>query len=289
MRRQLLLAGLVLAGALTPAGAASAADGEGTGIVALEPASGSTDGGKVMLLTSRPCAEGATNVLVRISGAGFPEGSNAVGNSELAILPSAPASSGVVIPLFGSWDVVAQSNGATEALDGAARMTLVCTDALGSRIYEEMTGAVEFTRQDGAASRYEQVGGPALVSGVLPALPPEDGYDNPAPPASGGDRAPQLEPAVGDVPAAAQDSRPTAEELPQAAADPREGVEVASGVIVEPDAVQTPGVTEHASGSAGGSSAPAVLFGAGVFIAVAATGVAGYVRATRVTHAPPPT
>lgn len=139
-------------------------------VVSVEPAEGEADWGNIRLVTNRHCPDEATNVIVRISGASFPEDSNAVGNSELDGFAASSDGEGLVIPLFGSWEAVAEANGADNDLDGDAQLRLVCIDGDASEIVEEITGEVRFDRQSEGPSSYQQADGPELSSG-LPLTP----------------------------------------------------------------------------------------------------------------------
>lgn len=158
----LLLTGPALVGFVGSAAPAAAADG----VLAVEPAQGKTDWGNIRLLTNRTCPSGTTNVIVEIVGANFPTGSFAVGNSEISGFSSSANGEGLVIPLFGSWDTIAEANGGKRLLDGTAELTLICIDQPAEDVLAEITGKIEFTKSGGGPSTYEQAAGPRLVSGL---------------------------------------------------------------------------------------------------------------------------
>lgn len=145
-------------GASQPAAAADA-------LLAVEPAEGKSDWGNIRLVTNRGCPEKTTNLIVEIVGANFPPGSFAVGNSELSGFPTASNGEGLVIPLFGSWDTLAEANGGKRILDGTAELTLICIDQGAEKALDRITGAVEFSKSSSGPSAYEQAEGPRLVSG----------------------------------------------------------------------------------------------------------------------------
>lgn len=142
----------------------SSASPEG-GALAVEPAQGKDDWGAIWFVSSAPCPAPSTHYKVRISGANFPDHSNAIGNQTLANLGPTADGKGLAIPLWGSWDTVARTNNAKVPLDGTARISLLCINHFGTEVYAEMTGEVRFAKVDGGPSTYEQVGGPTLKSG----------------------------------------------------------------------------------------------------------------------------
>ena len=141
------------------------------GQLAVEPATGTDQMGNIRLITSASCPGEATNFIVHAEGGGFPAQSNAVGSNELTGFSPTASGTGLVVPLHANWEVVAQTNGATEPLDGLVQLTLVCMDPDGHE-FGAMSGKVRFTRVPGAPSRFDQVGGPALSSGI-PLTPAE--------------------------------------------------------------------------------------------------------------------
>lgn len=157
-----LLTGPALVGIVGSAAPAAAADS----VLAVEPAQGKTDWGNIRLLTNRTCPSKTTNVIVEIVGANFPTGSFAVGNSEISGFSTSANGEGLVIPLFGSWDTIAEANGGKRLLDGTAELTLICIDQPAEDVLAEITGKIEFTKSGGGTSAYEQAAGPRLVSGL---------------------------------------------------------------------------------------------------------------------------
>ncbi|MEU1618042.1 Ig-like domain repeat protein [Streptomyces sp. NPDC005722] len=138
---------LVLASALAAGGIAVAVAGtaraEVIGSMEVAPATG-TDLSGMSLTTSAPCPDEATNLIVKVTGSGFPaEGQNVVGNSEIAIYPGAPGG-GFTVPLMQTMRDYAKDAGFDE-LKGRYDFTLTCRKAFGSATYGDFTTAVWFT------------------------------------------------------------------------------------------------------------------------------------------------
>lgn len=144
--------------------------------VSVEPSSGRSDQGDIRLITEQPCPPRSTNVVVQAVGGSFPPGSNALGNSELAEMPAPVIGDGLTLPLFGSWDVIAQSNGAGP-LAGVVELVVVCFEQGVTERLAEMHGRIRFTPLGGKVASYEQVGGPELYSGLSTAPGTEKGQE----------------------------------------------------------------------------------------------------------------
>ncbi|MFE0625841.1 Ig-like domain-containing protein [Streptomyces sp. NPDC058864] len=138
---------LVLAAAIAAGGVAVAAAGtaraEVIGSMEVAPATG-TDLSGISLTTSALCPEEATNLIVKVQGAGFPaEGQNVVGNSEIAIYQPAPGG-GFSVPLMQTMRDYAKDAGFDE-LKGRYDFTLTCRRAFGADTYGDFTTAIWFT------------------------------------------------------------------------------------------------------------------------------------------------
>lgn len=268
----LLSAGLLLAPAATaaPAAAAAAADG----IVAVEPAQGKADEGNIRLVTNRTCPSEATHFVVQIIGANFPTGSNAVGNSEIAAMPLTPDRAGMVVRLFGSWEAIADANGAPTKLDGLARLKLMCIDADSFKSFGVIEGEIRFAKSASGASTFKQAAGKTLSSGIartqadVPAetpyvyredLPPGSPGGPPAPGNSTVNAAPFSTGADGDADAEGG----TAEAAPA----PNRGV--------------LDDTTTAASGRSAGPSSLPLLLGAALLVAAGLGGYLVYGRLRR--------
>ncbi|MFJ6481896.1 WxL protein peptidoglycan domain-containing protein [Streptomyces sp. NPDC091682] len=136
----LVAAVVTLAAAALPGAAAEAAQ---AGTAVINPATG-TDTTSVDLATSAACPAPATNVLVKVTGKGFPaEGKNVVGNSPISTYGQAP-SGGIVIPLTMTMRDYANEAGFT-TLEGRYDLTVVCRKSFGSETYGDFTGSMWFT------------------------------------------------------------------------------------------------------------------------------------------------
>ena len=141
------------------------------GSLALEPIGGYTDLGNVRILTTALCPEKSTNIVARISGAGFPADTNVIGNTGLDLVQRAPNFTGYVIPIFADWEYLASTHEAKLPLKGSASLAVLCADADLERIDARMEGGLEFESSTGKKSTYLQDGGPRIATG-LPGIPP---------------------------------------------------------------------------------------------------------------------
>lgn len=239
-----------------------------SGAVVVEPAEGATDWGNIRLVTDRQCPAQADALIVTVEGANFPKYSNAVGNTELVGVDPDASGRGLVVPLPGSWDAVAQANGGSEKLDGTAELTFLCIKRGSPDVLEAFAGEVKFSvAGKGQASRYKQNGGPALVSGIP--LTANDVkpyvYRTDAPPSGASTSG-------AAAPAAASGNEPAAQP----------GAEDSLGrgpVTVSPGFGDTS--TTASQSSSGGGSSTALLVGIAVMGAAGTWGYVTYSRARR--------
>jgi hypothetical protein len=273
-----LLATCAASAALLLAATPSSADPLG-GALAVEPAQGKDDWGAIWLVSSAPCPEPSTHYKVRITGANFPQDSNAIGNQTLANLGPAAGGKGLAIPLWGSWDTVARANNAQVPLDGTAKISLLCINHFGTKVYAEMTGEVRFARVAGGPSTYEQVGGPTLVSGEArtPAqlaakeLAASAAAAATPVPIAGVDPATAVPGAAASPPSSAAGAQTAAPAEPPAAEPP-----ASQGASAGAGSAETV-VTASESSSHRGADMP-VAIGAGIVAVAAGTGAFLYLR-----------
>ncbi|MEU0526014.1 hypothetical protein [Streptomyces niveus] len=118
------------------------AQAETLGTLGLTPPTG-TDTSSVTLSTSGPCPEEADYLIVKVAGKGFPaEGQNVVGNSEVAIYPS--AGEGLDIPLSETMRDYANTAG-FKTLEGRYDFTVTCRKAFGESTFGDYEGSMWFT------------------------------------------------------------------------------------------------------------------------------------------------
>ncbi|MEW2396999.1 Ig-like domain-containing protein [Streptomyces sp. NPDC046862] len=130
----------VLAGGLMLAPSAQAAD---LGTAAVTPATGS-DTSSMTLTTSGACPDNATNVIVSVTGSGFPAGGqNVVGNSPITTYGTA-ASGGLVIPLSQTMRDYANTAGFTN-LTGKYTFVVTCRTAFNATSLGDFPASVWFT------------------------------------------------------------------------------------------------------------------------------------------------
>ncbi|MGW1539955.1 Ig-like domain-containing protein [Streptomyces sp. NPDC002309] len=136
------LAGLVaaLTAGLALAPAAHAAD---IGTAVATPATGS-DTSSMSLTTSGPCPDNATNVIVSVTGSGFPaEGQIVVGNSPIATYPT-DGDGGMIIPLTQTMRDYANTAGFSN-LTGKYTFLVTCRTAFNGTSLGDFPSSVWFT------------------------------------------------------------------------------------------------------------------------------------------------
>ncbi|MFK4223439.1 hypothetical protein [Streptomyces sp. NPDC019890] len=144
----LLTAGTVVAGAPTDAQAAQAGGQSAEADrLAVSPARGS-DTQPITLRAAAPCPAKTSNVIARVTGAGFPRGGQiVVGNAPLATYPKAPGG-GLTIPLTYTMRDYASTAGFT-TLRGTYTFTVSCLKgAFDLRSLRDFTGSLRFTAKD---------------------------------------------------------------------------------------------------------------------------------------------
>lgn len=134
-RRGLVVAGLVLAAVLAPAGAARAADGTLTFVPGR-----ATVGTPIYAVTSAGCPQRATNVLGRVFGKGMPaDGRVVVPNQDAPVRSDGPFG----VALQDNMRNVAREEG-IERLEGPYRVELQCIDQFGTQVHATFTGTLTF-------------------------------------------------------------------------------------------------------------------------------------------------
>ncbi|MER6123394.1 Ig-like domain-containing protein [Streptomyces sp. NPDC001795] len=130
----------VLAGGLIAAPSAMAA---GIGTAEVTPATGS-DTSSMTLTTSGACPSNATNIIVSVTGSGFPAGGqNVVGNSPISTYGTA-ANGGLIIPLSQTMRDYANTAGFT-TLTGQYTFTVTCRTAFNGTSLGDFPASIWFT------------------------------------------------------------------------------------------------------------------------------------------------
>jgi LPXTG-motif cell wall-anchored protein len=123
--------------------AASTAHADVLGTMDVSPATG-TDTSGVTLTTSGPCPSDATNLIVSVTGSGFPAaGQNVVSNSPISTYASTPAG-GIAVPLTQTMRDYANTAGFS-TLKGRYDFTLTCRAAFGSTTFGDFSSSMWFT------------------------------------------------------------------------------------------------------------------------------------------------
>ncbi|MER6359026.1 DUF916 domain-containing protein [Streptomyces sp. NPDC001634] len=212
----LLAAGAVVAG--TPADARAADAGK----LAVTPAKGS-DTQPITLTADAPCPVKTTNVIARVTGAGFPRGGQiVVGNAPLATYPKA-AGGGFAIPLTFTMRDYATTAGFT-TLRGTYTFTVSCLkgpfdltslhDFTGSLLFAEKSAYKDGTEvalpkaavPQSPATGAPAPGGTAPTSQAAPGLPVQPSGQPVPSDGPGGSGTPGVAPPNGVRVSAAQDS-----------------------------------------------------------------------------------
>lgn len=140
-----LAGGLASLVAATAAGliVAPSAHAAGIGTAEVTPATGS-DTSSMSLTTSDPCPSSATNVIVSVTGQGFPAaGQNVVGNSPITTY-STTGNGGMIIPLTQTMRDYANTAGFT-TLTGKYTFTVTCRTAFNATSLGDFPASVWFT------------------------------------------------------------------------------------------------------------------------------------------------
>ncbi|WP_351231846.1 DUF916 domain-containing protein [Streptomyces sp. NPDC002133] len=176
------LAAVVLAAAAIVAGTPAGARAAENGPLAVTPARGS-DAEPITLTAAGPCPAKTTNVIARVTGAGFPRGGQiVVGNAPLATYPQAPGG-GLAIPLTFTMRDYASRAGFT-ALRGTYTFTVSCLKGpFDLTSLRDFTGSLRFT----AKNAYRDGTSVAAVEGTAQGEKAPGRSGQPVPPtASGG-------------------------------------------------------------------------------------------------------
>jgi hypothetical protein len=171
-RLALVTATLLASGATTLIGASAAHADTVLGTMTATPASGAdTDG---MSFTTSGACPGGTNLMMSVTGAGFPAGgTNVVGNSALSIYQQT-AAGGYVVPLNNTMKFYAQQAGIT-ALSGEYDFTLECRNAFGATTFGSYVGKIWFTSPTTYTSTNPNVTATTTTLSVTPGSPSASG------------------------------------------------------------------------------------------------------------------
>lgn len=149
IRRLLFIAvlGLLAVGAAVPA------EAQPVGTLTFSPATG-LDSMSLTVVSSNVCPAGpASNVQLRVSGAGFPTGTNVTPNLSSSAYPVDPDTGGYDVPLQDSLRDFAAQQSPPATLSGRYDFSLVCRGALGKAVYATYAGALVFS----SPTRYSAV------------------------------------------------------------------------------------------------------------------------------------
>jgi hypothetical protein len=139
----LLTATLLASGATTMIGATAAHADTQLGTMTATPATGADDDA-MSFTTSGGCTGGGTNLIMSVTGEGFPAtGTQVVGNSAISVFQQT-AAGGYVVPLSNTMRFFAQQAGIT-ALSGEYDFTLTCRNAFGATTFGSYVGKIYFT------------------------------------------------------------------------------------------------------------------------------------------------
>ena len=116
-----------------------------TGRLSFEPHAGNS-ATPLSVVSSGRCSDSrATNVLVRVTGPGFPSvGQNVAPNQRAEIYPIDPSSGGYTVPFQDTLQNFAAEQTPPVRLSGRYQFTLVCTQKYGRGTFGTFTGALTF-------------------------------------------------------------------------------------------------------------------------------------------------
>ncbi|MFK0158125.1 Ig-like domain repeat protein [Streptomyces sp. NPDC090493] len=135
------LAAVLVAGAIGLG--ATGAEAASLGTLEVSPATG-TDTSGMTVTTSGACPGPATNLIVSVTGSGFPsDGKVVVSNSPIGTYQTSPAG-GIVVPLTETMRDYANEAG-FQTLQGRYDFTLTCRGAFGSATYGDFGAPIWFT------------------------------------------------------------------------------------------------------------------------------------------------
>ncbi|MFD4141695.1 WxL protein peptidoglycan domain-containing protein [Streptomyces sp. NPDC058572] len=210
-----LAATVLAAGAVVGLSPADARAAE-TGGLAVTPRQGS-DTQPITLTAAAPCPAKTSNVIARVTGAGFPRGGQiVVGNAPLATYPK-PRGGGLSIPLIYTMRDYASTAGFT-ALRGTYTFTVSCLKGpFDLTSLRDFTGSLRFTAKDA----YRDGTRVAAVEGTAPGATAPGQSGQPVPPtASGGGTGAGTGSAQPSAPAAKRSGAPAdGTDAPAAAGD----------------------------------------------------------------------
>jgi len=136
----------VAALATAASGAVLAASGAGAAVIGtgtISPATGA-DTTSMTLTTSAACPTTATNIIMSVTGSGFPAaGQTVVGNSPITTYGTSP-SGGLIIPLTQTMRDYANTAGFT-TLTGPYTFTVTCRTAFNATSLGDFTATINFT------------------------------------------------------------------------------------------------------------------------------------------------
>ncbi|MFE5815320.1 hypothetical protein ACFQ6S_18170 [Streptomyces sp. NPDC056479] len=128
---------------VTAAAVVQASAAEAPAAMSVTPETG-TDTEGMSLTTSAACPAEATNLIVDVTGSGFPaDGQNVVGNSPLGTYGTTP-NGGIVVPLSDTMRNYASTAGFT-TLQGRYDFTLTCRTAFNGASLRDFTASIWFT------------------------------------------------------------------------------------------------------------------------------------------------
>jgi len=141
----LMAAALAAAAGATALGAGTAAAGT-NGTLGFDPSPTGRDDNSESVITSGPCQDpNATNIIVKMSGSGFPQGGvNVVGNSPISAYNTTD-SGGYIVPLADTLQSYAQMQNPPATYNGRYDFILTCRRATNGTDLGNFTGSIYFT------------------------------------------------------------------------------------------------------------------------------------------------
>lgn len=188
-------------------GTLSLVTGEGSSLT-----TGSTDAAVITFKASAPCPAEAVRYKISITGAGFPDGTNAVGASTIPDVTQA-----IVAPqTLGTFGELAASAGAPLPLTGTANIDLICIKGFSESV-GDFPGQLTFTPSTGQNSTFSTAGGAA--ASPTPEATPSPSPSTEASPSPSAEATPSPSPSPSTAADATPSPSPSAEATPSPSPD----------------------------------------------------------------------
>jgi hypothetical protein len=199
------LVGLFLVPGTLVVGSARAA--EPAGELSFDPPTG-LDSYSLSVVSSGVCTDSrATNLQLRVSGAGFPDNTNVTPNLNKAVYPIDPRTGGYDVSLQDTMQAFASRQSPPAVLSGRYTFTLICRRPFGETSFGSYSGTLTFA----TPTHYQAVGAASTV------VPPTPSVTKTPGPTATSSVAPPKRTRTTSVPAGWKTAKPTSRPAPATA------------------------------------------------------------------------